>query len=85
MPTGQRWPASWPCSRRSNTRFEHVVRGKANKFIASTLGVSRRTVEDRRARVMDKLEVDSLVDLIRIAIDAEIIDANVLGTQTLVS
>ena len=65
--------------------LEHVVRGRANKFIASTLGVSRRTVEDRRARVMDKLEVDSLIDLIRMAIDAEIIDTNVFGPQLTVS
>ena len=45
--------------------LNQVVRGKPNKFIASNLGVSRRTVEDRRARVMEKLEVSSLAQAVR--------------------
>ena len=48
-----------------------VVAGYPNKQIASTLGVSRRAVEDRRARVMRKLNVDTLPALVRLAVEAE--------------
>jgi FixJ family two-component response regulator len=47
-----------------------VLQGVPNKRIATELGVSRRTVEDRRARVMQKLGVDTLADLVRLAIEA---------------
>lgn len=46
-----------------------VLEGDPNKRIASKLGVSQRAVEDRRARLMKKLEVDTLPDLVRFAID----------------
>lgn len=45
-----------------------VLQGLPNKSIASALGVSRRTVEDRRAKVMQKLQVESLADLVRVAL-----------------
>lgn len=48
--------------------LEHVLKGIPNKQIASSLGISRRTVEDRRARLMQKLGVDSLADLVRLAL-----------------
>jgi FixJ family two-component response regulator len=41
-----------------------VVRGHANKVIALDLGVSQRTVELHRARVMRKLKMRSLADLV---------------------
>jgi len=47
-----------------------VLRGSANKTIASSLHISRRTVEDRRARMMEKLQVETLADLVRLAIEA---------------
>lgn len=50
--------------------LEHVLRGIPNKRIASLLGISRRTVEDRRARLMQKLGVESLADLVRLAVEA---------------
>lgn len=48
-----------------------VVSGKSNKIIAHTLGVSQRTIEVHRARVMSKMGVKSLATLIRhlLAID----------------
>lgn len=45
-----------------------VASGKANKVIAEELGLSPKTVEVHRARLMQKLEVDSLAQLMRLAI-----------------
>lgn len=45
--------------------MEHVVNGAANKVIAHDLGISERTVEIHRARVMEKMDASSLAQLIR--------------------
>lgn len=44
-----------------------VVRGLLNKQIAFELGTVEKTVKVHRARVMEKMEVRSLADLVRIA------------------
>lgn len=49
--------------------LEHVVAGKANKVIAADLGVSQRTVEVHRAKVMEKLKVRSLAELVRLVLE----------------
>ena len=41
--------------------------GKSNKEIASALNISVRTVETYRKRIMEKLDIHSLVDLVRLA------------------
>jgi RNA polymerase sigma factor (sigma-70 family) len=46
-----------------------VVEGRHNREIAQVLGISPRTVEVYKARVMDKLDVDRLPDLIRLTLD----------------
>lgn len=46
-----------------------VVNGHHNREVARDLGISPRTVEVYKARVMDKLQVDRLADLIRLALD----------------
>ena len=50
--------------------LQGLVAGQANKEIAIDLGVSPRTVEVHRARVMEKMAADSLPDLIHQAMSA---------------
>ena len=50
--------------------LEGLARGHPNKTIAYDLGISPRTVEIHRANVMQKLEVPSLSDALRIAFAA---------------
>lgn len=45
-----------------------VVEGRHNREVAQVLGISPRTVEVYKARVMDKLDVDRLPDLIRLTL-----------------
>lgn len=47
-----------------------IIAGKSNKVIAIELGLSQRTVEVHRANVMDKLQVRSLAELVRLATHA---------------
>jgi FixJ family two-component response regulator len=47
--------------------MEHIVRGLPNKSVAKLLGVSMRTVEAHRGRVMEKMDARSLPDLVRMA------------------
>jgi len=48
-----------------------VTDGKSNKEIAAALGVSAKTVEVHRARVMDKMRADSLAELVRMVMLVE--------------
>ncbi|MEJ2576139.1 MAG: response regulator FixJ [Gammaproteobacteria bacterium] len=50
--------------------MEMVTSGKSNKEIANVLGVSAKTVEAHRARVMEKMQAGSLAELVRMAISA---------------
>jgi len=47
--------------------FERVVQGRMNKEIARELGTSTRTVKAHRQKVMEKMQVDLLTDLVLIA------------------
>ena len=48
--------------------MELVVTGRHNREIAEDLGISSRTVEVHKARVMQKLMVDSLAQLVRLSV-----------------
>jgi FixJ family two-component response regulator len=45
----------------------HVLSGKLNKQIAADLGTVEKTIKVHRARVMQKVEVRSLAELVRLA------------------
>jgi FixJ family two-component response regulator len=47
--------------------FEGVVAGRLNKQIASDIGAAERTVKSHRAHMMEKLQVSSVADLVRLA------------------
>jgi FixJ family two-component response regulator len=57
-------------SRRELQVFERVVAGQHNRDIAEALSLSPRTVEVYRARLMEKLESESLSDLIKLSMAA---------------
>ncbi len=48
-----------------------VIAGRHNREIAAGLGLSTRTVEGYKARLMEKLQVERLADLIRLSIDLD--------------
>ncbi len=54
-------------TRRELQVFRLVVLGKLNKQVAGELGMSEKTVKVHRARVMQKMEADSLAELVRLA------------------
>ena len=55
-------------SRREMDVLKGLLAGKSNKMIAIDLGISSRTVEAYRANMMDKLQVRSLPEAVRLAI-----------------
>jgi len=64
--------AAWRDRLRSLTPREHevmagVIGGKLNKQIAADLGVQEQTIKVHRGRVMEKMGVTSLADLVRSA------------------
>lgn len=55
-------------SAREREVLDGLVAGRANKVIAYDLGISPRTVEVYRAKVMTKMEVRSLSELVRLTV-----------------
>ena len=55
--------------------FELVIRGQTNKQAGNALGVTERTVKAHRHRVMEKMQVQSLVELVSLAERAGILAA----------
>jgi two-component system response regulator FixJ len=52
-----------------------LIEGRANKQIAFDLGISPRTVEIYRANLMNKMQADSLSNLVRMALIAEMLSS----------
>ena len=53
--------------------FLLIAEGRPNKVVATRLGLSTRTVEVHRAKVMEKLQARSLADVVRTAIACELL------------
>ncbi|MHC4119934.1 MAG: response regulator transcription factor [Planctomycetota bacterium] len=63
-----------PLTRRETKVMKLIVEGKSNKEIANLLHRSVRTIEVHRGRVMNKLGVTSLIDLIKRAATMGLVD-----------
>ncbi len=47
--------------------FELVIRGKTNKQVGNALGATERTIKAHRHKVMEKMQVRSLAELVSVA------------------
>ena len=56
--------------------LELVAEGKMNKVVVQDLGISERTVEVHRSHIMHKLGVQTLAQLVRLKIEAEMLSDN---------
>ena len=52
-----------------------IAEGRENREVAQALGISVRTVEAHRARIMLKLDLESVTGLVRYAVRNGIIEA----------
>ena len=53
-------------SRREREVMEHMLRGLLNKQIADCMTISITTVKKHRARVMEKMQVGSVAELVHL-------------------
>jgi two-component system response regulator FixJ len=60
-------------SERENQVMQLVVAGKPNREIAEDLGISPRTVEVFKARMMEKMQARSVPELVRMAMQADVL------------
>jgi FixJ family two-component response regulator len=54
-------------TRRERDVFEKLITGVSNKAVGRRLGISPRTIEIHRARILKKLAVKSVADMVRMA------------------
>jgi two-component system response regulator TtrR len=59
--------------------LQRVIEGKANKVIAAELEISVKTVEAHRAKVMEKMGVDSVAELVQRIIGFSLMEAPRVG------
>jgi DNA-binding NarL/FixJ family response regulator len=65
---------SGPLSSREQEVLRSVAEGKSSKETATALNIAEKTVEGHRARIMSKLDLHSISDLVRYAIRNNIIE-----------
>jgi DNA-binding NarL/FixJ family response regulator len=63
-----------PLSIRERQVVQLLAEGKSNKEIGGILDISKRTVDHHRARIMEKLRVQSLGELVRYAVRNNIVE-----------
>jgi FixJ family two-component response regulator len=56
-------------TRREREVLGHLITGQTNKQVAAQLNITERTVKVHRAQVFQKLHVDSIAALVRLAIE----------------
>jgi FixJ family two-component response regulator len=57
-------------TQREREIMQHVIAGKMNKTIADDLCISIKTVEAHRAKVMKKIGVDSVAELVQLTLES---------------
>jgi DNA-binding NarL/FixJ family response regulator len=67
-------PQSGPLTTREREVLQLLAEGRGNKEIGATLGISSKTAETHRARIMAKLELHSISELVRYAVRNHIIE-----------
>ena len=65
----QRWDSLTP---REKQVLPHILAGRLNKQIAVELGVALKTIKVHRARIMQKLGVRSVAELVRVSESAHV-------------
>lgn len=60
--------------------LQAIVEGKANKQVALALGISIKTVEKHRQRVMSKLDIHDVAGLTRYAVTMGIVECRIFGS-----
>ncbi len=78
MRAGHRKREPLPAGERLSLREREVIQllaeGKSNKEIGASLNISKRTVDHHRARIMDKLKVQSVGELVLYAVRNKIVE-----------
>ena len=64
----RRWKSQAGLTPREREILQLLAEGRKNRDVGNALNISVKTVETHRARIMAKLEVDSVADLVRYAI-----------------
>jgi DNA-binding NarL/FixJ family response regulator len=75
--TGRMQPRNAKLTSREMEVLQLIAEGKANKQTAAELGISVKTVEKHREKVMNKLDIHDAAGLTRYAISAGIIESSV--------
>jgi len=60
-------------TQRQSQVLTHVLRGELNKQIAAELGIDERSVKRHRANMMKNLQVNSVAELARLAVEAGVV------------
>jgi len=74
--------AADPLTLREHEILQLLAENKNNKDIAGTLGISVRTVETHRRSIMQKLNANSIVELVHYAVRNRIVDTRPLDRMT---
>jgi DNA-binding NarL/FixJ family response regulator len=65
---------SWSLTNREKDVLQLVAQGMSNRVVGETLRISARTVEAHRTRIMLKLKLGSLAELVRYAMRNHLVE-----------